>query len=102
MSCPSTNKESPQSMPAKSRAFGKARNGDAVELYTLTNAKGMEATIMTYGGNVPPLRVPDRNRKTHGRVLGVDTLHRYLGGSPPPFFCAPKSAKAHILNPVTH
>src|SRR5262249_31883723 len=88
MSCTSTNKESPQSMSAKSRPFGKTRNGDAVELYTLTNAKGMEVTIMTYGGIVTSLRVPDRNGKLDDVVLGFDSIDGYLGDPPAPYFGA--------------
>ncbi len=88
MSCTSTNKESPQSMTARSRPFGKARNGDAVELYTLTNGKGMEATIMTYGGIVTSLRVPDRTGKLDDVVLGFDTIDGYLGDPPAPYFGA--------------
>ena len=36
-------------MNAKSRPFGNTRSGEAVELYTLTNAKGAEATIAELG-----------------------------------------------------
>ena len=75
-------------MSAKSRPFGKARNGDAVELYTLTNAKGMEAMIMTYGGIVTTLRVPDRNGKLDDVVLGFDSIDGYLGDPPAPYFGA--------------
>src|SRR5262245_8367735 len=88
MSCTSTSKETPQSMSAKSRPFGKARNGDAVELYTLTNSKGMEATIMTYGGIVTSLRVPDRSGKLDDVVLGFDSIDGYLGDPPAPYFGA--------------
>src|SRR6185436_15988897 len=88
MSCTSTSKEGPQTMGAKSRPFGKARNGEAVELYTLTNAKGMEATIMTYGGIVTSLRVPDRNGKLDDVVLGFDSLDGYQGDPPAPYFGA--------------
>src|SRR4026209_1161450 len=65
-------KEPPKTMSAKSRPFGKTHDGEAVELYTLANAKGMEATIMTYGGIVTSLRVPDRNGKPDDVVLGFD------------------------------
>jgi len=75
-------------MGAKNRPFGKARNGEAVELYTLTNAKGMEATITTYGGIVTSLRAPDRNGKMDDVVLGFDTLDGYLGDPPAPYFGA--------------
>ncbi|HTM47485.1 MAG TPA: aldose epimerase family protein [Bryobacteraceae bacterium] len=81
-------KEPPKTMSAKSRPFGKTRDGEAVELYTLANAKGMEATIMTYGGIVTSLRVPDRNGKPDDVVLGFDSLDGYLGDPPAPYFGA--------------
>jgi aldose 1-epimerase len=88
LSCASTNKESAPSMSAKSRPFGNAKSGEAVELYTLANSKGMEATIMTYGGIVTSLRVPDRAGKFDDVVLGFDTLDGYLGDPPAPYFGA--------------
>jgi len=88
MACTSTNKEISTEYDCKEPAFGKARNGDAVELYTLTNAKGMEATIMTYGGIVTSLRVPDRTGKLDDVVLGFDTIDGYLGDPPAPYFGA--------------
>jgi aldose 1-epimerase len=62
----------------KKESFGKTADGQSVELYTLTNANGIEAKIMTYGGIVVSLRVPDRNDKLDDVVLGFDTLDGYL------------------------
>jgi aldose 1-epimerase len=62
--------------------FGKMPEGTPVELYTLRNAKGMEATIMTYGGIVISLKVPDKNGKFDDVVLGHDNLGGYLTNSP--------------------
>ena len=44
-----------------SEPFGETADGEAVELYTLTNANGMEVKIMTYGGIIQSVRVPDRD-----------------------------------------
>jgi len=57
-------------------------DGEPVELYTLTNYKGMEARIMTYGGTVISLKVPDRNGKIGDIVLGYETLDGYLKNNP--------------------
>ena len=65
-----------------SAAFDKA-NGKPVEIYTLTNKTGMEARIMTYGGTVVSLRVPDRTGKLGDVVLGYDSLADYQRS---PFF----------------
>jgi aldose 1-epimerase len=62
--------------------FGKTPDGTAVDLYTLTNGHGMKAKIITYGGIVTELHVPDRNGKLGDVVLGFDNLEGYLAGHP--------------------
>ncbi len=62
--------------------FGKTKEGAPVELYTLTNAKGMTAKIMTYGATVTQLIVPDRAGKMGDIILGFDSLSGYLGDEP--------------------
>jgi aldose 1-epimerase len=62
--------------------FGKMPDGTPIQLYTLRNSKGMEATIMTYGGIVTSLKVPDKNGKFDDVVLGYDNLDGYLTNSP--------------------
>ena len=66
----------------KKEDFGKTTDGQSVELYTLTNANGVEARIITYGGIVVSLRTPDRKGKLDDIVLGFDTLDEYLKGHP--------------------
>ena len=61
--------------------FGKTPGGQPVEIYTLHNAKGAEARIMTYGGIVQSLRVPDKTGKLDDVVLGFDTLDGYTRDS---------------------
>jgi aldose 1-epimerase len=63
------------------RAFGKA-DGVPVDLYVLTNAGGMTAKIITYGGIVTELRTPDKGGKMANVVLGFDDLDGYLAGHP--------------------
>ncbi len=58
--------------------FGKMPDGTPIEIYTLCNTNGMEARIMTYGGIVQSLKVPDRNGKPGDVVLGFDNLDGYL------------------------
>jgi len=88
MSCGSASKEGAPNRNASSRPFGTTRSGEAVELYTLTSAKGAEATITNYGGVVVSLRVPDRTGKLDDVVLGFDTIDGYLGDPPAPYFGA--------------
>src|SRR5262249_6240466 len=44
--------------------FGKTPEGTAVDLYTLTNAAGVKAKVITYGTILTELHVPDRTGKT--------------------------------------
>ena len=37
------------------KAYGKMSDGAPIDVYTLTNAKGMQASIITYGGVVASL-----------------------------------------------
>lgn len=61
----------------KSQPFGKLPDGTPVELYTLANAKGMHAGIMTYGGTVVSLTAPDKSGKFADVVLGMDSVDGY-------------------------
>ncbi|MBP7827213.1 MAG: galactose mutarotase [Verrucomicrobia bacterium] len=65
-----------------SAPFGQTRDGQAVTVYTLRNANGMEARIINYGGIVLSLRVPDKNGQLGDVVLGYDTLADYEKDSP--------------------
>lgn len=67
-------------------AFGKTKDGKAVDLYTLTNSHGVEVRAMTYGGIITSIRVPDRTGAMADIVLGFDTLDGYLND--PPYFGA--------------
>ena len=44
----------------KPQPFGQTPDGTPVEIYTLRNPAGMTARIMTYGGIVQSLDVPDK------------------------------------------
>uniref|UniRef100_Q028V2 Aldose 1-epimerase n=1 Tax=Solibacter usitatus (strain Ellin6076) TaxID=234267 RepID=Q028V2_SOLUE len=58
--------------------YGKMPDGTPVELYTLTNANGMQAGIITYGGILTSLTAPDKTGKFADVVLGMDDLPGYL------------------------
>ena len=62
--------------------FGTTDRGEAVSLYTLKNAHGMEARVLAYGGIIVSLQVPDRNGRLDDVVLGFDSLADYERGSP--------------------
>ena len=58
--------------------FGSLPNGTAVDRYTLSNARGMSLTILTYGGIIQKLSVPDRNGHIDNVTLGFADLAGYL------------------------
>jgi aldose 1-epimerase len=58
--------------------FGKLPDGTAVELFTLTNASGMEVRLTNYGGIVTAIKVADRTGKPGDVVLGYDSLEGYV------------------------
>jgi aldose 1-epimerase len=59
-----------------------AGSGTPLELFTLRNANGVEATITNYGGIVTTLKVPDRSGQMGDVVWGYDNLSGYLNNSP--------------------
>jgi aldose 1-epimerase len=62
--------------------FGKLADGTPVDLYTLTNASGVQVKITTYGGAVVSLLTPDRDGNLDDVALGFETLEGYLGKNP--------------------
>ena len=68
-----------------SEAWGAMPDGEKVTLYTLTNARGVEARIATYGGVLVSLKMPDRDGRFGDVVQGYDSFSDYLspvkGGS---------------------
>jgi aldose 1-epimerase len=61
--------------------FGRTRDGQAVDLYTLSNGS-LSMKVMTYGGIVTEMNVPDRNGNAANVTLGFDALDKYLAGHP--------------------
>jgi aldose 1-epimerase len=69
-------------MKIKREHFGRLADGTAVDIYTLTNASGLEARITTYGAILVSLKVPDRNGALADVNLGFDALDGYVGTHP--------------------
>ena len=57
-------------------------NGLAVDLYTLDNGRGMEVKIITYGGILQSIKVPDRRGRIANVTLGFNNLDQYVNESP--------------------
>ncbi|MBU3061971.1 galactose mutarotase [Nocardia sp. NEAU-G5] len=72
-----------------SEPFGQV-SGTAVSRYTLTNGHGMRVRILTYGGIIQSVEVPDKSGHVDNVTLGLPTLDSYLAltGSAKTFFGA--------------
>jgi len=79
----------------EAREFGKLPNGAVVKLFTLRNAGGMSAKIMTYGAILTELQVPDKHGVATNVVLSADTLDQYLKG-----FRAPAAIIGRVANRI--
>src|SRR6266496_2742013 len=64
------------------QSFGKTPDGTPVDIYTLKSV-AIEARIITYGGIVQSLKVPDKSGKSADVVLGFDSIDGYTGGPKP-------------------
>lgn len=58
--------------------FGTLPDGAGVEKYTLTNASGANVSILTYGGTLCSLCVPDKDGRLVDVCLGYDNVSDYL------------------------
>lgn len=62
------------------QSFGRTKNGLQVKSYTLTNKNKMEVKIITYGGAIVEIKVPDKNGDFSDVVLGYDSIEGYESG----------------------
>lgn len=58
--------------------WGVLDDGTPVDMFTLTNSGGMEASVATYGGILTRLTTPDRDGNWADVTLGFDTLEEYV------------------------
>ncbi|MEI8341163.1 MAG: aldose epimerase family protein [Verrucomicrobiota bacterium] len=70
----------------QTEAFGNLPTGEQVDAITLRNVFGGSVRVLTLGGIVTSLNVPDRNRPFADVVLGFDRLESYM--APHPYFGA--------------
>lgn len=73
-------------MAVEKSFFGKSPEGQDIILYTLSNSKGMEASVTNLGAILVKLIVPDADGKMDDVVLGFDSADRYYNN--PSFFGA--------------
>jgi aldose 1-epimerase len=64
------------------RPYGQTPDGTRVDQYVLINARRMEVGIITYGGIITSITVPDRDGTLDNVVLGFSRLDDYLTKNP--------------------
>lgn len=69
-------------MNISKQPYGQTADGQSVDLYTLTNAAGVELGVTNFGGIITSLRVPDRAGAMGDVVHGFDRWDGYLRGHP--------------------
>ncbi len=63
-------------------AYGVTSDSIAVDKYIMKNEKGMEISVITYGGIITSWTAPDRNNNYKDIVLGYNTLEEYEKETP--------------------
>jgi aldose 1-epimerase len=58
-------------------AYGKTKDGQAVDIYTMTNNHGMRVRFLSYGGVITEIAVPDRGGRVDNVALGQRGLLEY-------------------------
>jgi len=76
-------KQDTKKMPGVAmRHYGKLADGTEVTLATLNNSNGVELDIISYGGIITRMVVPDAGGRFGDIVLGLDTLDAYVASNP--------------------
>jgi len=62
--------------------FGITKDGVVVEKYVMKNQKGMQVSVLTYGGIITSWTASDKNNNYRDIVLGFNTLAEYEASNP--------------------
>jgi aldose 1-epimerase len=57
--------------------YGTTQDGQAVDIFTMTNDHGLRVRFLSYGGVITGIDVPDRTGRLDNIVLGLRTLRDY-------------------------
>lgn len=64
------------------KVYGITSDSIHIDSYTLKNENGMELTVITYGGIITSLKVPNKDGIIEDVVLGYNSLDQYEKSSP--------------------
>ena len=65
-------------MTIEEAPYGYLADGRPVDIYTLTNAKGMRVRLINYGATTVSIEAPDKDGKVSDVTLGYETLEGWL------------------------
>ena len=74
-----------QPTPATVERFGALADGTVVDRWTLDNGQGMVVRVLTYGGILQTIEVPDRDGRPANVALGFANLDSYVRDNRPYF-----------------
>jgi aldose 1-epimerase len=81
-SCPCRgNSKGDSKAMVEKKPFGSV-DGKKVDLYVMTNANGLKASITNYGGIMISLETPDKNGKMADILLGYDNVDGFVKKTP--------------------
>jgi aldose 1-epimerase len=63
-------------------SYGTTAKGEKVDSYKLKNQNGMEVDIITFGGRITDLKVPNKDGVSENVVIGFDNLAQYEKENP--------------------
>ena len=75
-------KDSGTECSVSKEVYGHTADGKQVDLYTIRNGKGLEATVMTLGATLTTFRTPDKYGKSDIITLHKNSFKEYAGGHP--------------------
>ena len=62
--------------------YGTTAKGEKVDSYKLKNQNGMEVDIITFGGRITDLKVPNKEGVSENVVIGFNSLAQYEKENP--------------------
>lgn len=71
-----------EDMSVERSGYGVMADGRKVDLYTMSNAVGLEIGVITYGGIITSIKAADKAGKIDDVALGFNTLEEYVKDSP--------------------